>query len=31
LTGLFKKKTKVDSSDPKKKSDPAKKEEDDGF
>ncbi len=31
LGGLFKKKTKVDSSDPKKKSDPAKKEEDDGF
>lgn len=31
LTGLFKKKTKVDAADPKKKSDPAKKEEDDGF
>jgi len=31
LGGLFKKKTNVDSADPKKKSDPAKKEEDDGF
>lgn len=31
IGGVFKKKTKVDSSDPKKKSDPAKKEEDDGF
>jgi hypothetical protein len=31
IRGVFKKKTKVDSSDPKKKSDPAKKEEDDGF
>ncbi len=28
---LFKKKNKVEATDPKKKTDPAKKEEDDGF
>ncbi len=31
LGGLFKKKPKVESTDPTKKTDPAKKEEDDGF
>jgi hypothetical protein len=31
LGGLFKKKPKVESTDPKKKTDPARKEEDDGF